>query len=213
VNCSRVFASLACALLVFALVGCGATDHLQSITLNVIAVNGAPVTAENGLVNLAGDGATLQLQAIGNYSNTKQVDISTKVTYNAYVDGAPNNVDVNGFELTPPCATGTCPNPTQPPPYATGTVEYSPTGLITAVEPAVCTWVDTAPVVTVGTAPTPAWAITGDYVVTATFEGIVSQPLYIPVASAAGNPSNPSLGSAGEDNNPDELCGPSSGGS
>lgn len=212
-NCSRVVASLACALLVFGLVGCGATDHLQSITLSVIAVNGSPVSPpQAGPASLAGMSSTIQLQAIGNYSNTKQVDISTKVTYNAYVD--PNSdATVNSAPydtLIPPCATGSCPNPTQGPPYTSGTLEYSPTGLLTAIEPAVCTWVDTAPVVTVGTAPAPSWVIIGEYAVTATYGGIVSQPIYIPIGSGAGASSNPSLGAAGVDNNPSEACGPSS---
>ena len=62
----------------------------------------------------------------------------------------------------------------------------SVTGLVTAVDPAVCAWVD------VGTATTPAWATTGDYEVTATYRGITSQPFFVAVASAAG-PSGPLL--------------------
>jgi len=51
----------------------------------------------------------------------------------------------------------------------------------------------------------PAWFYSGDYVVTATFGGITSQPFYIPVASSAGNQYY-----NGQENNPNGLCGPSS---
>ena len=67
---------------------------------------------------------------------------------------------------------------------------FSPSGLITAVEPAVCTWVNG----TSDPGTVPSWSYVGDYVITATFQGVTSQPFYVPVGSAAGvvNLSNPS---------------------
>ena len=183
-NCSKVFASLACACLAFGLVGCGATNHLQSITLNVTKINGVPPSSQTGFVTLQGNGGTIQLQAMGNYSNTKSVDISAKVTYNVIVDPDHNQDAFDNTLPVPPCKAGSCPTSA---PFTTGTVEYSPTGMITAVEPATCSFVDIAPVVTVGTDPTPAWFYVGDYMVTATYAGVTSQPIYIPVASSAGD--------------------------
>ena len=198
---SKVLAALTCALLVFGLLGCGATNKLQSLTLNVTQINGAPITTGQSIVLQPGIGSTIQLQATGNYSNGKSVDLTTKVTFNAYVD-PDANVDAFGNTLLPPCKTGTCPNPTQPPPYTTGTVEYSPTGLITGVEPADCTFVDTAPLnPTTGQPQTPSWMYVGDYAVTATYLGLTSQPIYIPIATSGGNTSY-----GGQENNPDGFC-------
>jgi hypothetical protein len=206
---TQILTALACALLALASVGCGGSNHLQSITLSAAMVNGVAPSSQSGFTTLQGNGGTIQLQATGTWNNTKTKDISNQVTYNVEVDPV-NNVDAFGNTLLPPCAVGTCPSPTSPP-YTGGTVSYGPTGLITAVQPATCTWVNIAPVVTVGTAPTPAWFYSGDYVVTATFEGITSQPFYIPVASSAGAQYYP-ISEAGNPNylnNPDGACGPS----
>ena len=197
---------MACALLVFGLAGCGATNHLQSITLNVTKVDGVPPSGQSGFQTLQGNGGTIQLQAMGNYSNQTSVDLTTKVTFNVIADPA-HNKDAFDNTLPDPCKAGTCPTSA---PFTTGTVEYSASGLITAVEPATCTFIDVAPIVTPGTTPTPAWFYVGDYVVTATLDGVTSQPIYIPVASSGGNTDDifavpPIVG-----NNPDELCGPTS---
>lgn len=198
------FVALACALVVFSL-GCGTSNKLQSIQLSAALVNGVAPSSQSGFVSLQGNGGTIQLLATGTYSSTKTKDLTNAVTYTVLVD--PNNdVDVFGNTLLPPCKPGTCPNPTQPPPYTTGTVQYSSTGLITAVQPATCTWENVAPLGPGGTVPTPSWFYTGDYVVTATYQGVTSQPFYIPVASSAGNQYY-----NGQENNPSAACGPSGG--
>jgi len=173
---TKLFAALACAflVLVLGLLGCGAfqgqTNYLQSIQLNVTLINGQ--SASGLVINLDGAGATIQLQAIGTYNDKKTRDLTNKVTYIAIVDP-----DLPG-NLLPPCQAPDCPVPAQPP-YTSGTLEYSPTGLITAVDPAACTWDNS------GTQQSPIWSISADYIVTASFEGITSQPVFIPVGSAA----------------------------
>lgn len=205
-------ALLACGLLISGMVGCGATNHLQSVTLGVALINGQAPSGQSGFFTLQGNGGTMQLQVTANNSNGQSVDVTNHATYTVVVDPA-NNQDAFGNTLVPPCLTGTCPNPTSAPPYASGTVEYGPTGLLTAVEPATCTWVDIAPITTPGTTPTPAWFYSGDYVVTATYGGMISQPVYIPIASSAGNQYYPlsEEGNPNYENNPDGLCGPSTG--
>ena len=166
--------ALGCALLATTLLGCGGSNNLQSITLTI--------GGTGGTFNLKGIGGTLQLKAIGNYSSTKTKDLTNLVTYTVIVDPV-NSVDAFGQSLLAPPQT----------------VTLSPTGLLTAVEPAVCTWVDLSP------DPTkPSWAISGDYQITATFRGVTSQPVFVAVSSAAGNPVSPN----GDANNPQQLCGP-----
>jgi hypothetical protein len=178
-----IFAALVCALLLSSMLGCGTSNHLQTITLTS--------SGTTGTYNLYGVGDTLQLKATGNYSSGETHDLTNVVTYTVVVDPV-NDVDAFGNLL---------PAPPQG-------VNINATGMINATDPVLCTWVDVAPVVTVGTAPTPAWAISGDYKVTATFQGITSQPVFVTVASEIGDPSNPALGPAGDDNNPNALCGP-----
>jgi hypothetical protein len=194
VNRKTLFAALACALLVFSMLGCGATNHLQSIILTPAATS----SGTGGLFNLYGIGGTLQLVATANYTNGKSVVLhGSGITYTIIVD-PDNNLTAYGTVLLPP---------------QTNTVTLSNTGLLTAIEPSACTWVDVVPVTVANPTPTPGWALSGDYLVTATYQGITSQPVYIGVASSVGNPNNPSLDtpsnpSGGEDNNPDALCGP-----
>jgi hypothetical protein len=178
VNRKTLFAALACAMLTFSMLGCGTSNHLQSITLGASLINGVPPTGQAGFFSLNGLGGTIQLQAIGNYSSGKTKDLSNEVSYTMIVDPI-NNVDDND-------------NPLSAPPQ---TAQISVTGLVTATDPAVCTWVNVA----VPPATNPAWAYVGDYRVIVTFEGITSQPVYIPVASAAGIPSV---------TNPTGACGP-----
>ena len=153
-NRKTFIAAMGCALLATSLLGCGGSNKLQSITLTI--GNGS------GLFNLVGIGGTLQLKATGNYSNSKTHDLTNVVTYAVVPDG----VDANGSALAAPPLT----------------VTMSPTGLMTAVDPAVCTWVNLEP----DPDKPPSWALTGSYKVTATFDGITSQPVFIGVASAAG---------------------------
>ena len=197
VNRTTLFAALACALLAFSMLGCNAlqtTNHLQSIQLTAKLINGVAPTGQSGVANLSGYGSTIQLQATGIYSGSGTKDLTDKVTYIVIVD--PNETsDGNGGVLLPPCKAPACPVPSTPP-YTNGTVEYSSTGLITAVDPAECTWVNSA----VDPSTTPAWSYVGDYMVTATYEGVTSQPFYVPIGSAAGVYDQYS--------NPSGACGP-----
>jgi hypothetical protein len=174
------------------MLGCGQTNHLQSITLGASAINGTATTTQAGFYSLQGNGGTIQLQAIGNYTDGKTKDLSNEVTYSMIVDPHYNQ-NAFGGTLLPPCF-GPCQSSSQ------GTVEYNATGLVTSVEPATCTWLD------VGTQATPSYFYVGDYQATATFEGITSQPVYIPVASSSGSATYPYPN--GTVNNPTEQCGP-----
>jgi hypothetical protein len=172
VNRKTFITALGCALLATTLLGCGGSNKLQSITLGI--------DGNSGLFNVAGIGGTLQLKATGNYSSTKTHDLTNVVTYSVvpdgdYVidDGAGN---VQFFPLPSPPMT----------------VTMSPTGLMTAVDPFVCTWQNLQPDPT----KPPSWVLAGSYKVTATFQGITSQPVFVGVASAAGPP-------------PTGACGPS----
>jgi hypothetical protein len=121
-----------------------------------------------GTFDLKGIGGTLQLQATGNYSSTLTKDLTNVVTYTVIPDP-------NGIAL---------PLPPQ-------TVTMSPTGLMTAVEPAICTWHDSEPDPTKNQ---PAWSITGSYIVTAAFGGVTSQQIFVAVASATGDGPNGACG-------------------
>jgi hypothetical protein len=173
VNRKTFITALGCAFLATSLLGCGGSNKLQSITLGASLVNGvAPTGGQAGFFSLQGNGGTIQLQATGTYSSAKTKDLTNKVTYNVIVDPV-NNQDAFGNILLPPCQT-----PCQ---AGQGTAQFSPTGLITAVDPATCTWVDAS------SDPTkPAWFYVGAYQVTVTFQGITSQPIFIPVASSGG---------------------------
>jgi hypothetical protein len=169
-----IFTATFCVALAITLLGCGGSNKLQTITLSI--------AGEGGTFNLKGIGGTLQLTATGNYSSTKTHDLTNVVTYTIVVDPV-NNVDAFGDPLLPPPQT----------------ITLSKTGLLTAVDPAVCTFVNTQP------DPTKprSWALSGTYMITASFDGITSQPVFISVASAIGNPDLPEMGS-----NPDFQCGP-----
>ena len=103
-------------------------------------------------------------------------------TYTVIVDPF-HNQDAFGNTLLAPCF-GPCPLPFD---GTHGTVEWDTTGLVTAVEPATCTWVDVEPLDSKGNVQPPSWLYVGAYMVTATYGGVTSQPLYIPVASSGGN--------------------------
>jgi hypothetical protein len=173
-----LIAALGCALLATGLVGCGATNKLQTITLTA--------GGGSGFFDVKGEGGTLQLKATGNYSNSKTRDLTNSVIYT--ITPSEGSLDAFGFALSNPPLT----------------VTLSGTGLVTAVEPFTCTWVDMEP----DPAKAPAWALSGSYKVTATFQGVTSQPVFVGVASSAGNPDNiftvpPLVG-----NNPTGQCGP-----
>jgi hypothetical protein len=196
VNLKTLLAALTCAFLSFIMLGCGQSNKLQTIQLKAALINGVAPAGQSGLVTLQGNGGTIQLQAIGSYTDSKTKDLTNVVTYKVIVDPV-NGIDAFGVPLLPPCQAP-CQAPGQ------GTAEFSNTGLITSVEPATCTWVDIAPV-----GGTASWFYSGDYMVTVTFEGVTSQPVFIPVASSAGNqffPAQP----PNTENNPSGQCGPTS---
>lgn len=149
--------ALLCALLATTLLGCGMTNKLQTIEISV-AGNG-------GLFNVQGEGGTLQLVVTGNYSNSKTHDLTNVATYTIVPDG--NYLDSDGVTEFPLL------DPPQ-------TITLSKTGLATAVDPFVCTWINLESDPT----KTAKWALTGSYKVTASFGGVTSQPVYIAVASA-----------------------------
>jgi len=197
VNWKTFFAALACALLVFSMLGCGTSNKMQSIQVQAKLINGQPPSGQTGFINLVGNGGTIQLEAIAVFSSSKTKDISNQVTWNVVVDPA-HGMDAFGNTLLPPC-TAPCQTAGE------GTVEYNNTGLITAVEPATCTWIDIVPLDQKGNPQTPSWFYTGDYMVTVSFTGITSQPVFIPVASSGGNQFY-----NGQENNPSGACGPTS---
>ena len=159
----KLITALSIALAFLGLLGCGTSNHLQTITLTS--------GSTSGTFNIIGIGGTLQLKAIGNYSSQQTHDLTNVATYAV----TPVGQDINGNAL-------------QAPPQ---TMTLNATGMATAVDPAVCTWIN------LQTDPTksPAWALTGSYQVIATYQGITSQPVFVAIASAAGPA-------------PTGLCGP-----
>ena len=172
-----LFAALTCALLIFSMLGCGTTNHLQSVQLSTSNTAEVPM----GTLDLKGVGGTLQLYAWGNYSSGTQKLL--------------NNVNVTfQISITPGSAawTGTLGDPNATPAQ---TVQLTPNGLLTAVTPFACTWINEA----VPPATAPAWAIDGTYSVTATYKGLTSPAAFVVVASEAG---------ITDTTNPTGACGP-----
>jgi hypothetical protein len=151
-------------LLAIGLTSCG-TASLKTIDLS------ASGNATGGFYDLKGEGGTIQLTAVGNYTYGPSRDLSNLVTYTVTPDG----FDIYGNAL----------------PAAPQDITISKTGLVTAVDPFVCTYVD------VGTPTTPAWALTGSYKVVVTYRGITSQPVYLGMASQAGPAGPPANGACG----------------
>jgi hypothetical protein len=156
-------------LLAICLTSCGSSDNLRTIQLS------ASGSSSGGFFDLQGEGGTIQLTAVGTYDYGPTRDLTNRVIYTVTPDG----FDIGG-------------NPLPAPPQD---ITISATGLLTAVDPFVCTYAD------VGTSSTPAWVLTGSYKIIATFGGISSQPVYVGVASAAGPPA-PAFAAG--------ACGPSS---
>ena len=205
-KCKHILAALGCALLALSTVGCGAfkgdTNHLQSITLNVALVNGVAPTSQSGFVSLVGNGGTIQLQPMGNYGGGVAKDLTKQATITIIVDPF-HGVDAFDDPLLAPCS-GPCPLPFD---GIHGTVQWDQTGLVTAVEPATCTWVDTAELDPITLKPQPpVWFYQGAYMVTASLGGVTSQPIYIPLASSSGNPDDIFAIPAIIGNNPSGFC-------
>ena len=157
---------------------CGTGDKIGSVSMQVVGLG-------TGVINLAGLGQTLQLQVTANYTSGKQIDETNFSTYTVTAEGyfcnwSDNACDNPGVDESP------MPTPPQ-------TLTINKTGMVAAVDPAVCSWIN------LGTLTTPGWAYTGDYMIIATYRGFTSNPVFIPLASAA----NAQPGMNGE-------CGPSS---
>ena len=156
-----LFAALACALLVFSMLGCGTTNHLQSITLSVSNKN-----PNAGIGFTVHPGLPVQMYTWGTYSSGNQkLLFGTGLTYKV---------------LSTPfgkAESGTFGDPNATPPQ---TVQLSVDGQLTPITPPACSFVDVA---TTGT--TPAWNTTGWYIVTATYGGQTTPPGAIYMATAA----------------------------
>jgi hypothetical protein len=139
--------------------GCGTSDSLSTLTVS------SKAASSGGFFNLKGEGGTLQLIVNANYTSGKTVDVTNWATY--VVALTPNSVNVNGSTLqTPP-----------------STVTINATGMMAAVTPFDCSWHDSTP----PPATAPTWFLTGSYQITATYHGKTSQPVFVGVASAAGD--------------------------
>lgn len=127
-----LFAALACALLVLSMLGCGTTNHLQSIQLSSSNTS----EAVTGTISIGTNGAVVgpvQLYTWGNYSNGKHVLLQgTGVAYQISI--TPDNP----FAVDP--GTGALYLLAAPP----DTMELSATGLLTAVSPSACSWFNSA---------------------------------------------------------------------
>jgi hypothetical protein len=154
--------ALSIALAFVSLLGCGTSNHLQTITLSA--------SGASGLFNAKGEGGTLQIVATGNYSSGKTHDLSNVVTYTMTADGLQ-------IATLGPTTYSPLPDPPQ-----TATIDK--TGMITAVQPFACTWHDAEPN---PADDKPQWFLTGSYKVVATYQGITSQPAFIGIAAAEGD--------------------------
>jgi hypothetical protein len=157
---SKILGVLMLATLPFLTSSCGNSDKIASVTINA--------AGNTGTINLAGLGATLQLQVLANYTSGKFIDETNYATYTVTAEGYyteyPNGTAVNYPMPTPPL-----------------TLTVNATGMVTAVDPAVCSWYTSVP----NNTATTGWAYTGWYEITATYRGFTSQPIDIPIASAA----------------------------
>jgi hypothetical protein len=159
----KLVVALSIALAFVGLLGCGTSNHLQTITLTA--------SGSSGFFNVKGEGGTLQLVATGNYSSGKTHDLTNDVTYTMTAEG--DQIDVS-----------TLPESIFPLPAPPQTETINRTGLVTAVEPFACSWHDAEPD---PTQDKPSWFLTGSYKVIATYQGVTSQPVFVGVASAGGD--------------------------
>ena len=165
-----LFTALACALLVFSMLGCGTTNHLQSITLSV---SNTDANAGNGFILYTN--LPVPMYIWGNYSSGKQQLLyGNQVAFQIVSTpvGFPETGDFGDPNATPP-----------------GTVQLSTDGQLTPVLPAACSFVNVAqPPLT-----TPSFESTGWYTVTATYQGFTTPPGSVYLATEGGivSTSNP----------------------
>jgi hypothetical protein len=155
---------------------CGTGDKIGSVEMQVVG-------SGTGTVNLAGLGGTLQLQVLAVYTSGKQIDETAFSTYTVAPTGFYYSYDTNGD----PTTQNTMPSPPNG-------ITLNSTGMVTAVDPGICSWVNVGV-----SSSSPSWAYTGYYQINATYRGFTSNPVFIPLASAASGA-----------NNTEGACGPSS---
>ena len=162
---TRILIALLAALALMS-TSCGVGDKIASLSITA--------AGQTGTINLYGLGGTLQLQVMANYTSGKSIDETNFSTY---------TITPSGYQWDETTALPT-------PPYG---VELDKTGMITATADqsgnGVCTWYNENTTST--QTQQPAWFFTGDYTIVATYRGFTSNPIYIPVSSAAsGQPGN-----------------------
>lgn len=184
-----IIVALACALLIIGLPGCGTTDKLESIQISSSNTSEVPT----GTISIGEDGPVLgpvQLYVWGNYTNGKQILLDTAtwtITLDPNIPYAVNPANNEEYPLAAPPQT----------------LQLSATGLLTGVDPPACSWLNSN--WNNSSAKGPAWAIVGQYIVTATTRGQTTPPVYVAVASAPG--------AVDQYTNTTGACGPSSSGS
>jgi hypothetical protein len=129
--------------------GCGTSDYVQSVQVT------------SSFTNLAGADSTVQLTANEVYHSGRTVPVTNSVVWTA----TPFGQDANTGDALPTDGPLIAP--------------INATGLMTAVDPDMCTWNNIANPPT----GTPVWVYTGYYNVTATYNGMVSQPVAIGVGA------------------------------
>lgn len=190
-----LFGLLACALLVLSMLGCGTSNNLQSIQLSTSNKAEVAMSAQT----LPGISNTIQLYVWGNYSSgkVKLLDAKGGVTWSIKTDPVYNQ-DAFGFTMPAPCLGSPCAQ-------GTGGASLSSDGLLTAVSPAACTWVDVAQVSAQNPTPTPSWAISGQYNVTASYAGFTTPPVAVALSDTGGNIQYP-YNDPNNQNNLQGLC-------
>ncbi len=158
------FATLLLSAIALLTTSCGTGDKIGSVSMQVVGAGGA------GVVDLKGLGGTLQLQVMANYTSGKQIDETNFAAFTV----TPEGTDDGGATLPAP-------------PFG---VSLNKTGMLTATAidslgDGLCTWQNLGQNI-----QNPSWFMTGHYTITATYRGFTSNPVYIPVASAASVQSN-----------------------
>ena len=179
-------AALLCVLALFASLGCGTSNKLESIQIS--SSNTAEV--DTGTVSIGINGPVagpIQLYVWGNYSSGKTKLLTSSLGWNMVVNpDSPDAVDPSDNSLYP---LAPLPN----------TLELSTTGLLTAINPSACTWLNSNYGNTKASGA--AWSMVGNYMVTATYGSLTTPPVFVAMASAPG--------AADEKTNPTGACGPS----
>ncbi len=159
--------------------GCGTSDSVKSITLSGVGT---------GTFEVYGEGGTQQLMVTANYNSGKMVDVTNQSTFVATATGYFVAGDGSQSPLPDPYTSYNGMSGTPP-----TTIEISTTGLVTAVQPFVCTFV-----ITSGTSSTVTYGVSGSYQIIATYKGMQSNAQFLPVASAdVYNPNNVSGATCG----------------